>query len=50
MSSIDKFVNVLAMIIVLAMVAVVFKSKQTAGIMRAFGNFFEGSINAARAG
>lgn len=50
MSSIDKFVNVLALIVVLAMVAVVFKSKQTADIFKAFGNLFSGAITSARQG
>jgi hypothetical protein len=50
MNSVDKAVNVFALIVVLAMVAVIFKSPQTKSIIKNFGNLFQGSITAAEHG
>jgi hypothetical protein len=46
----DRAANIAALIVVLAMVAVIFKSKQTQGIIKNFGNLFEGAIAAAERG
>lgn len=46
----DKIANIAASIVVLAMVAVVFKSSNTVGIVKGVGNLFEGSISAAEHG
>lgn len=44
----EKVVNVFAAIVVVAGVAVVVSSPQMVGIIRAFGDAFAGSINAAQ--
>jgi hypothetical protein len=49
-NSLDKVFNIAAAIVGLAIVAVVIKSKNTATDVKAVGNLFEGSINAARQG
>jgi hypothetical protein len=44
----DNFFNLLGSIVTVALVAVIVSSRQMAGIIRAFGDFFAGSINAAQ--
>lgn len=44
----DKFFNLLGSIVTVALVAVVVSSPHMVGIIRAFGDFFAGSINAAQ--
>lgn len=44
----EKAFNVLGAIVTLATVAVVVSSPRLAGIIRAFGDAFSGSINAAQ--
>ena len=44
----DKFFNLLGSIVTVALVAVVVSSPRMAGIIRAFGDAFSGSINAAQ--
>jgi hypothetical protein len=44
----EKIINVFASIVVVAGVAVVVSSPQMVGIIRAFGDAFAGSINAAQ--
>lgn len=44
----EKVINVMAMIVVVSGVAVVVSSPQMVGIIRAFGDAFAGSINAAQ--
>ena len=45
---VDSFMNLLGSIVTVALVAVVVSSPQMASIIRAFGDFFAGSINAAQ--
>jgi hypothetical protein len=44
----DKAFNLLGSIVTVALVAVVVSSPRLAGIIRAFGDAFSGSINAAQ--
>jgi len=44
----ERFMNILASIVTVALVAVIVSSPRTSGIIRAFGDFFAGSINAAQ--
>jgi len=44
----DQFFNLLGSIVTVALVAVVVSSPHMVGIIRAFGDFFAGSINAAQ--
>ena len=44
----DKFFNVLAAIVTVALVTTVVTSKQTSGIIRSFGSAFSGSLRAAQ--
>ena len=44
----DRFFNVLAAIVGVALVATVVTSRQTSGIIRSFGNAFSGSLRAAQ--
>lgn len=50
MGSINKALNIGALIVVLGMVAVIFKSKETQGIIKNFGTLFANSIAAAEKG
>jgi len=44
----DKAFNLLGSIVTVALVAVIVSSPRMAGIIRAFGDAFSGSINAAQ--
>lgn len=44
----EKFMNLLGSIVTVALVAVVVSSPNMVGIIRAFGDMFAGSINAAQ--
>lgn len=44
----DQIFNLLGSIVTVALVAVVVSSPRTAQVVRAFGNAFSGSINAAQ--
>ena len=44
----EKFFNLLGSIVTVALVAVVVSSPHMVGIIRAFGDVFAGSINAAQ--
>lgn len=44
----ERFFNILGALVTLATVAVVVSSPQMAGIIRAFGDAFSGSIDAAQ--
>lgn len=44
----EKFFNLLGSIVTVALVAVIVSSARIAGIIRAFGDAFSGSINAAQ--
>lgn len=44
----EKFFNLLGSIVTVALVAVVVSSPNMSGIIRAFGDVFAGSINAAQ--
>lgn len=44
----EKFFNLLGSIVTVALVAVIVSSPNMASIIRAFGDFFAGSINAAQ--
>lgn len=44
----EKAFNLLGSIVTVALVAVVLSSPNMVGIIRAFGDFFAGSINAAQ--
>lgn len=44
----EQFFNLLASIVTVALVAVIVSSPQMAGIIRAFGDAFGGSIDAAQ--
>jgi hypothetical protein len=44
----DKIFNLMGSIVTVALVAVIVSSSRMAGIIRAFGDAFAGSINAAQ--
>jgi hypothetical protein len=44
----ERFFNILASIVTVALVAVIVSSPRTAGIIRSFGSAFAGAINAAQ--
>jgi hypothetical protein len=44
----EKFFNLMGSIVTVALVAVIVSSPNMVGIIRAFGDFFAGSINAAQ--
>lgn len=44
----ERFFNLLGSIVTVALVAVIVSSPRMSGIIRAFGNAFAGSINAAQ--
>lgn len=44
----EQFFNLLGSIVTVALVAVIVSSPRMAGIIRAFGDAFSGSINAAQ--